>query len=125
MVIPLIASVESARGEITFAAAKEQAVRSFKGPGGRQYVDRLVPKIQTVAAKLMTYDSCFSLKKSSGCNVVLIISKAGRVEKVLAEPNNRVAACLAPLFKPYRFPPPPRAPWYQSVEFEREIRFSR
>jgi len=113
--------VTLAAADTNFAAASEEAARCYKGPGGHEYSKNILPKVTAIANEVMGYKSCFSLSKDSSCEVVLLISKTGNVQQVIPQPANRIAACVAPQLKRYRFPSPPNAVWYQVVTFDRKI----
>jgi hypothetical protein len=112
---------DSTDAETTFAAARAQATRCYKATGGSDYSKKLLPKITAMAKKVMGYESCFSLNKSSSCDVVLIIGSNGSVQQAIPHPRDPIAACVAPQLKRYKFPPPKNGVWYQLVTFERKI----
>ena len=118
-----IVEVTPASADTSFVAASKEAARCYKSPGGDAYSKKILPKVTALAKDVMGYESCFSLSKDSSCEVVLIISKTGSIQQVVPQPNNRIAACVAPRLKRYRFPPPPTGTWYQVVTFNRKIEY--
>jgi TonB family protein len=93
-----------------------EADRLEKTTQGRSYQDAVGPAMVKAMAGCHA-----SSKQERPCDIVFIISAAGRIEDVLYPPKNALASCAARKIEGLTLPRPPHGSWPVHVREERAL----